>query len=142
MTNQPKPLTDADLVVGNRFECLQDIFRGQYGMSFSKGCKYTCEARGTLMSNEGLNHVLSAAVLNHHFKLIQTVHEEQERQEIEDVLIDSQVVILESQVDAEREKNKHLQKQLDEAKEKIEKLQWMVDNSVLNPNFSINNPNI
>ena len=72
----------------------------------------------------------------------QTVHEEQERQEIEDVLIDSQVVILESQVDAERGKNKHLQKQLDEAKVKIEKLQWMVDNSVLNPNFSINNPNI
>jgi len=65
----------------------------------------------------------------------------EERQAIEDVLIDSQVVILESQVDAEREKNKHLQQQLDEAKEKIEKLQWIVDNSVLNPNFSINNPN-
>ena len=76
MTTQPQLLTDADLVVGNRFECLQDIFRGQYGMSFSKGCKYTCEARGTLMSNEGLNHVLSAAVLNHHFKLIQTVQNE------------------------------------------------------------------
>ena len=67
METNNKPLTEADLVVGNRFECIED-----YETAYSKGAIYTCDETGHLSSNYSTKFILFNKIefLNRHFKLL------------------------------------------------------------------------
>ena len=68
-------LTEGDLIVGNRFECIDSIHNGK--INFMKGVIYTCMIEGTIT---GENNVIvdfpsdefAERFINRHFKLLPT----------------------------------------------------------------------
>jgi len=69
-----KQLTEGDLIVGNRFECIEDIINGREGVSFTKGEKYKCELDKSITNNFGYPQYTfkDSEYLNRHFKLLPT----------------------------------------------------------------------
>mgnify|MGYP003520196494 CR=1 FL=1 len=65
-----KQLTEADLIVGNRFECIEK--RHDSFSLFTRGCTHTCEINGTITDSMGREVRLDNEALNRHFKLLPT----------------------------------------------------------------------
>lgn len=84
METNNKPLTEADLVVGNRFECKETlVMKPVPEIAYTKGETYTCDIKGCITNNSGSQKHVWADVdndnnlLNRHFKLIsQTAQKE------------------------------------------------------------------
>ena len=101
-----KQLTEKDLIVGNRFECIEDSFLKH----FTKGLIYPCEKDGTLESNSIRWSEFDSAFLNRHFKLLPT---QESVNEIDTFIADHDRLSLKMA----NEEISHLQKQLKQAKE-------------------------
>ena len=72
-----KQLTEADLIVGNRFECIEK--RHDSFSLFTRGCTHTCEINGTITDSMGREVRLDNEALNRHFKLLPTQESVKER---------------------------------------------------------------
>ena len=67
-----KQLTEKDLIVGNRFECIEK--RHDSFSLFTRGCTHTCEINGTITDSMGREVRLDNEALNRHF--IRAIKEE------------------------------------------------------------------
>jgi len=67
-----KQLTEKDLIVGNRFECIEDFHDGR--INFVKGDIYPCNRNSGISDHRGYNIQVSMDVLNRHF--IRAIKEE------------------------------------------------------------------
>jgi len=72
-----KQLTEKDLIVGNRFECIEK--RHDSFSLFTRGCTHTCEINGTITDSMGREVRLDNEALNRHFKLLPTQESVKER---------------------------------------------------------------
>lgn len=119
-----KQLTEGDLIVGNRFECIEDIINGREGVSFTKGEKYKCELDKSITNNFGYPQYTfkDSEYLNRHFKLLPTQESVKERNG--DPSMDEMIQLVE-QLESDKF---HLQNQLKEAKEKATYFETMYNN--------------
>lgn len=67
-----KQLTEKDLIVGNRFECIEDFHDGR--INFVKGDIYPCNRNSGISDHRGYNIQVSMDMLNRHF--IRAIKEE------------------------------------------------------------------
>jgi len=70
--SQAHLLTDKDLIVGNRFECIETLFMHPSNkVAYTKGKTYVCDLEGCITNNtDNHSHVWSdMKLLNRHFKL-------------------------------------------------------------------------
>ena len=65
-----KQLTEKDLIVGNRFECIETFHDGR--INFVKGDIYPCNRNSGISDHRGYNIQVSMDMLNRHFKLLPT----------------------------------------------------------------------
>lgn len=71
METNNKPLTEADLIVGNKFECIKSD--SEYGISMDN--IYCCENKSTITTITGIVLVQDFDWFNLHFKLLPTTQE-------------------------------------------------------------------
>jgi hypothetical protein len=72
METNNKLLTEADLIVGNRFECIEEV----PSYCFYKDNVYECKLGGTINSAFNNQIALEMELLNRHFKLLPPTQEE------------------------------------------------------------------
>ena len=111
-----KQLTEGDLIVGNRFECIEDSFLKH----FTKGLIYPCEKDGTLESNSIRWSEFDSAFLNRHFKLLPT---QESVNEIDTFIADHDKLSLKMA----NEEISHLQQQLNTLTSEIKRFQEKYD---------------
>jgi len=117
-----KQLTEGDLIVGNRFECIEDIINGREGVSFTKGEKYKCELDKSITNNFGYPQYTfkDSEYLNRHFKLLPT---QESVKEIDTFIADHDKLSLKMA----NEEISHLQQQLNTLTSEIKRLQEKYD---------------
>ena len=111
-----KQLTEGDLIVGNRFECIEDSFLKH----FTKGLIYPCEKDGTLESNSIRWSEFDSAFLNRHFKLLPT---QESVKEIDTFIADHDRLSLKMA----NEEISHLQQELNTLTSEIKRFQEKYD---------------
>ena len=110
-----KQLTEGDLIVGNRFECIEG-----HKIYFNKGQVYHCEHNGELESNQIAWQGITNAFLNRHFKLLPTQESEKE---IDTFIADHDKLSLKMA----NEEISHLQQQLNTLTSEIKRFQEKYD---------------
>ena len=113
-----KQLTEADLIVGNRFECIEK--RHDSFSLFTRGCTHTCEINGTITDSMGREVRLDNEALNRHFKLLPT---QESVNEIDTFIADHDRLSLK----IANEEISHLQQELNTLTSEIKRFQEKYD---------------
>jgi len=136
-----KQLTEQDLIVGNRFECIETNPRH----TIYQGEIWECIIEGSLSLKDRIIKIDISDFLNRHFKLLPTQEsvkgEINSLQSLDDAIklvspfgtaSISNPKVRQAIHDWNIKQTAHFQQELKEAKEKIEKLQFMIDNGLGN----------
>ena len=66
--SQAHLLREKDLIVGNRFECIETFHDGR--INYIEGCIYPCNRDGGISDHRGYHIKITTDFLNRHFKLV------------------------------------------------------------------------